>query len=127
MAITRKAIRANWIKRLRSGKYKQGYFWLNANDKYCCLGVLCEFLVEKGILEKSKGEIAMYMDSETATKTGLPPKAIKVAGLTSSEGRSAKYYWDGSKKLVTLNDDLNMSFDKIADALETGEYWVENK
>lgn len=40
-----------WVAALRSGKYKQAQEILR-DDKggYCCLGVLCEVLVEKGIV-----------------------------------------------------------------------------
>lgn len=36
-------LKAKWIAALRSGKYKQGRSVLRtADNKYCCLGVLCE-------------------------------------------------------------------------------------
>lgn len=34
-----------WVDALRSGKYRQGVGVLkNANEEYCCLGVLCDIL-----------------------------------------------------------------------------------
>lgn len=37
-----------WIDALRSGKYKQGrYFLCNVDDEYCCLGVAAEVLGAK--------------------------------------------------------------------------------
>lgn len=40
-----------WINALLSGKYKQGFSRLNKNNmEFCCLGVLCEVFVEKGVL-----------------------------------------------------------------------------
>lgn len=36
-------IKAAWLEALRSGKYQQGIKYLRtADDKYCCLGVLCD-------------------------------------------------------------------------------------
>lgn len=31
-----------WVRALRSGKFKQGRMYLEADGKYCCLGVLCK-------------------------------------------------------------------------------------
>ena len=31
-----------WIAALRSGKYQQGFGYLNKNENYCCLGVLAD-------------------------------------------------------------------------------------
>lgn len=39
-----KAIRTKWCEALRSGKYEQGTGYLRANDKFCCLGVLCDVI-----------------------------------------------------------------------------------
>ncbi len=35
-------IKAQWVAALRSGKYQQGDSALKADNKFCCLGVLCE-------------------------------------------------------------------------------------
>lgn len=36
-------IKNQWVAKLRSGEYEQGYNALRSKDnKYCCLGVLCD-------------------------------------------------------------------------------------
>lgn len=35
-------IKAEWVAALRSGEYKQGINLLRQDDKFCCLGVLCD-------------------------------------------------------------------------------------
>ena len=35
-------VKAKWIKALRSGEYEQGQLALRVDNKYCCLGVLCD-------------------------------------------------------------------------------------
>ena len=43
-------IKAQWIKALRSGKYKQGRGALRKTDNtYCCLGVLCDLAIKAGL------------------------------------------------------------------------------
>lgn len=129
MAITRKAIRANWIKRLRSGKYKQGRMRLKGADsetgetRYCCLGVLCEFLEEKGMLRSYKsGGSYVFTDGYEESTSYLTEKAKTAAGLISCGGVGIK---GGS--LTSLNDQQCCCFSEIADALEEGYYWEENQ
>lgn len=43
-------IKAKWVAALRSGEYEQGTSHLNKDDKFCCLGVLCD------IYRKETGE-----------------------------------------------------------------------
>lgn len=40
-------IKTRWITALRSGKYKQGAGYLNENDCFCCLGVLCDVVKDE--------------------------------------------------------------------------------
>jgi hypothetical protein len=40
-------IAEDWAAALRSGKYKQGKGWLRKDDRFCCLGVLCDITVGK--------------------------------------------------------------------------------
>jgi hypothetical protein len=35
-------VKARWVAALRSGEYKQGKGALRLNNKFCCLGVLCD-------------------------------------------------------------------------------------
>jgi hypothetical protein len=35
-------IKAKWVAALRSGEYKQGRGQLRSEDRFCCLGVLCD-------------------------------------------------------------------------------------
>lgn len=37
-----KRIKRLWVKALRSGRYNQGTGRLRNDDKFCCLGVLCD-------------------------------------------------------------------------------------
>lgn len=44
-----------WLTALRSGEYEQGYGQLYEEEKYCCLGVLCELSgVDKKVMEDNQ-------------------------------------------------------------------------
>jgi hypothetical protein len=49
-----KRIKTSWIKRLLSGKYKQGKGSLRDGDKFCCLGVLCEIARERKVVKAER-------------------------------------------------------------------------
>lgn len=40
--VMQKSVKKKWLKALRSGEYKQGSGQLRSDDRYCCLGVLCD-------------------------------------------------------------------------------------
>lgn len=44
-------IKEMWVKALRSGEYEQGTHQLVGDNKYCCLGVLCDIARKCGIVE----------------------------------------------------------------------------
>lgn len=44
-------IKTEWLAALRSGEYKQETGILRARGGFCCLGVLCDLYVKKGIGE----------------------------------------------------------------------------
>lgn len=37
-------LKTRWLEALRSGEYKQGRAYLRKDDKFCCLGVLCDLI-----------------------------------------------------------------------------------
>ena len=135
-------IKAEWLARLRSGTIEQGKNVLRSEDeKYCCLGVLCEMAVEAGIIEPplpptedytadNDTEIRGYLyaadtegDDEDACvderwymKHYLPEAVQEWAGLLDKRGDLAKREINGDS-LAQLND-AGMSFADIADIIE---------
>src|SRR6202034_2277081 len=53
-SMTTKEVRELWVKTLLSGEYKQGTDYLQKDGKFCCLGVLCEIAVKKGVIPEPK-------------------------------------------------------------------------
>jgi hypothetical protein len=128
-------IRDECVKRLRSGKYKQGMGHLrNRDNEYCCLGVLCEIAVEKGIINMTVNEFSGYplYGKDIKTNSFLPREVREWADMRSENGRieslddlhpttigkierDTKY--TSSTSLSILND-TGHSFDIIADVIE---------
>ena len=52
-------VKAKWVAALRGGQYQQGPGYLRRNDKFCCLGVLCDLFAkeEHGDWEESDEEL----------------------------------------------------------------------
>lgn len=125
-------VKALWLTALRSGKYKQATGSLQTSDnKFCCLGVLCELAVEAGVIERkqSSPEYAYRYKplpredgmSVYGSSTGLFREVMDWAGI---ETAAASYETsvepnDIDRNLVGLNDGLRHSFEQIADVVET--------
>ena len=96
-----KQAKEKWVNALRSGKHKQGRRALRDNGCYCCLGVLCEV---SGL---------PYNGHDS-----FPPVSVcDWAGLLAY---NPQVLIDGKElALTTLNDDYRMSFNEIADLIES--------
>jgi hypothetical protein len=103
-----------WLQALRSGEYPQGEGRLCNGALYCCLGVLSQ--VQGRLHEhrapgsESWGEGVLAEDNPLfaiLNYEGLLPEGVHVTahGLTRVN-------------LVSLNDDLHLTFHEIADILE---------
>ena len=115
-------VKAEWVKRLRSGEYKQGKTFLhvkeNERDFYCCLGVLCEIAVDEGIVEKRlHGRAYSYSrDREAASKHDLPVSVQNWSGVQSCGDLDNSN--EPMRSLSGYNDYGDMSFDDIATIIE---------
>lgn len=111
--------RKKWIEALRSGKYKQGKGRLHnlEPETFCCLGVACHLFLEGRPLED--GSCVSYN-----TNTALMPTDLMLElGLVTHLGGSRL----PGPALSSLNDQFGKTFEEIADALESGNYWRESE
>lgn len=121
---TRDEVYHLWLDALRSGKYKQARGCLFDEDSYvddsgveiyndyedesfaggfCCLGVLCDLAVKDGgaAWDSKNGPISSY---------GEPPAYfLEFMGLDG----------DMVAELISMNDDQGMTFEEIADEIES--------
>ena len=102
-------IKKKWVKTLLSTDYEQGTFGLrDLNNKYCCLGVLCDLYVKKHKTEKwEKDTKNSYFINNVATV--LPPEVRTWSGLKNAVIEN---------DLINMNDGAKDSFEEIAVFIE---------
>lgn len=114
---TKKEVIEQWIKALRSGKYKQTTGLLkeslNKHKKdagkvgFCCLGVLCDLAAKDG------GEQWVHTENDTYRmhgQSGLLPKKFSAWLELSSKD---------VEDLIEMNDEHRAKFPRIAKHIET--------
>jgi hypothetical protein len=100
--------KARWIEALRSDEYKQGQMYLMyptsypAGKRYCCLGVYAELNELLGVDHEGYG----YTQLESGAKSNcyLPDSVLPI---------------DTQQTLALMNDEQEVSFNQIADWIET--------
>lgn len=101
-----------WTDALRSGDYEQGKGTLRENDKYCCLGVLCEVAIKDGVdLPFSKGAKGIYTYGDHQIE--LPLEVAEWAKLNGGDPVV------GGTTAIGMNDADDMTFPEIANAIDT--------
>lgn len=113
-----------WIAALESGEFSQTQNRLRDDDGYCCLGVLCELAVQRGVIEPAK---KLHEDSDTFcyddAEVVLPTSVMEWAGLQSDSGSLSTgiSIWDHysfkAVSLAQLNDEANYDFKQIAQVI----------
>jgi len=121
-----------WVEALRSGKYEQGTFVLRSkDDKFCCLGVLCDVVKDLVGLDWEKNTSTYIIGNSEAI---LPLSVVNCLGdviahderilIPKTNSKLQEYLGDKidaiikQTTLVALNDYYHLSFDQIADVLE---------
>jgi hypothetical protein len=110
-------IRARWTAALRSGTYRQGQAALRSvNDRFCCLGVLCDLAEMAGVVRAYKNPDNWQYDGADAY---LPEAVMDWAGITDASPHvNVRSSMEDRPTLVTLNDDDEWDFAQIADAID---------
>ncbi len=95
-------IKEHFVAALRSGKYEQGTHRLRVEDRFCCLGVLCDL---HGT-EQWENQVADYTYLNESEEP--PQEVMEWAGLLSEDVAT----------LINLNDVQQKSFREIAEYVE---------
>jgi hypothetical protein len=106
-------IKAQWLEALRGGEYQQGTDTLKRDDKFCCLGVLCD-LHRKDTQENDWKHVlgVGYYLGDDAT---LPYEVLDWAGLSSFNPNVD--FLGKIRSLGSLNDE-GVKFADLADLIE---------
>jgi hypothetical protein len=110
-----KKYKERWIKALRSADYKQGIGHLrNRRNRYCCLGVAYEANGGTWITADDSFYATIIGDTEVLSSTAARGvrRALRQTTLFYSQMGSVEQH------LVTMNDDRNWPFKRIADWIE---------
>jgi len=121
-----------WIEALRSGKYTQGQGCLRSiDDRFCCLGVLCDITNRK---DWDEGEDSYYA-TILNEKDALPKSILNLLNLedrtpdfkiSSKNSKLLEILEENYEEedrinyddLTQLNDIWGLNFNQIADILE---------
>jgi hypothetical protein len=106
-------IKQKWVSALRSGEYQQTKGRLRKEDKFCCLGVLCDLYGKENNVEwePSTHYKNAYVFQDMATI--LPLSVMKWVGV----GEGNPLVNDGDSSLAELNDN-GTTFNEIANLIE---------
>jgi hypothetical protein len=125
--MTKQEVRKLWVAALRSDEYRQTKYVLHSGDnRFCCLGVLCELAVENNIIDSGDlsedGKCFFYEDLDQV----LPDLVQEWAGLIGNEGECfctdsfARY----GRTLSVMNDS-GKTFTEIAEAIEKDDSYFD--
>lgn len=123
-----------WVQALRSGRYRQGNARLASVDAsaegaplcYCCLGVACEVAIDNsadGVRRRAlPWDGYMFRDDEDVwlpENSELPPPVKDWFGFDLCDPVvSTERAYAGPVYAALANDDLEWTFEKIADEIE---------
>lgn len=111
--------KAEWIKALRSGKYKQGRGYLKIDGSYCCLGVSCIVAgIDPEIIEGSENPESPYHNGYELI-SNLPERVQNNVPFILRDNNEES---DIINTLTKMNDGVGncpqRSFNEIADYIE---------
>lgn len=113
-------IKQKWLNALRGGEYSQGRYQLHdEDDRFCCLGVLCDLYLKEHNKEWIKGEeqfAYLIPSGDNAFGEVLTQEVVEWSGL---ELHNPELIVNNKGVVISdLNDTENYSFDQIADLIE---------
>ena len=96
-----KELKDQWVAALRSGKYEQGRGLLLKDDKFCCIGVLCDIINPTDWVYSSTIGPGIYSYTR-----GIHYAPVEILSLNIQT------------PLSIMNDEEGKSFNEIADWIE---------
>ena len=105
-----------WLEALRGATYKQARAVLANENGYCCLGVLLDVCAPEYWVprrdSRKKGVMATHAGEDESISYGeLTPELLELLGIDADEAEA----------LMSWNDNDELSFQQIANRIESGE------
>lgn len=115
-------VKEMWLTALRSGEFEQGTGRLRSDDdKFCCLGVLCELAHRAGVVHAAHSDLGGWTYGDEYSGGVLAGAVMEWAGLdytNPSVPYKGALSWEPTTiSLASLND-LGRPFGEIADTIE---------
>ena len=137
-------IKQAWVEALRSGEYTQGLQQLTANNRFCCLGVLCDIARKCGVVELREGKDIQGIERlfyGTTEEHNIPHKPNADLGAKYEVLPKSVMEWSGLDvnnpelniqdddedwrnngpypvPMAELNDELGYGFNRLANLIE---------
>jgi hypothetical protein len=112
-ALLPKKEKAAWLKALRSGKYEKGTGHLQKDNKFCCLGILCD--IQK-LPSRKVYEFIYYDEQKDLLPTSSPLYSI-LGQDGDLSGFSVKINNTRVNSLAQIND-LTTTFDEVIEVIK---------
>lgn len=111
-------LKKKWVDALRSGEYAQGKSYLRSRHSYCCLGVLADVIIKE---TDQYYWLRDYNSSVVESYSFINKKDGCTVGLCKFSPSFRRNYLNSLEqdKLIELNDNEDLSFNEIADYIET--------
>ena len=111
-------VKKKWVAALRSGEYRQGTGRLRSkDDRFCCLGVLCDLAVRADVLGAPERGDGYYLYGDEYRVSGSLPREVQAWAETDSACGRLNVEVRGFRYLDSLNDG-GATFEEIADVIE---------
>ena|SRR6185312_5054794 len=115
-------LKQKWIDALRSGQYEQGNGQLRTqDDKFCCLGVLCDIINPHGWGHYNDGTFEdkdWGFGPDFAFSDYLPDDLRETVGISSALQTELAARNDGGPNSATGDKYERQTFAEIADVIE---------
>ena len=121
-----KELLLKWIAALESGKYKQTKRYLQTEEGFCCLGVLCNEIDPSQWSSWRVGDDNVRIKSYDAKETMVPDHVCFQLPFIPSIP-STSYQEVGWNRLMAMNDSEGKTFEEIAKYLRKTYSGKDNK
>ena len=109
-------IKKDWVAALRDGSYEQGKGQLrNSENKFCCLGVLCDLAEQAGVVtaEYDKDDGYYY-----GGNNGYLPEVVREWAGLDRDDPEVQYEDEYDHRSLSALNDEGSTFFEIADLVE---------